>query len=329
MGPESLAQVLSPLNALFSTVDQTDLLIGIDQPDDAAVYQVDEKTAIIATLDFFAPVVDDPWTYGAIAAANAMSDVYAMGGEVVLALNIAGFPEDLEADVVSTIFRGAAEKVLEAGGVIAGGHTVWDEEPKFGLSVLGKVDPHKMFLKSLVKPNDYLYITKPLGTGLILTAARNSTTKVMGQEEAVESMLVLNRHASHLVSKIGASAATDITGFGLLGHLWEMLSSSGCRAVINSASIPLLAGAYEAAKTGVSTGGAARNRKWLEEHLTFASSVSLELQEVCFDPQTSGGLIIAVPEEKVVDFEQICTEDGQDYFLIGSAQKGDPHLQIA
>ena len=174
MGPESLAQVLSPLNALFSTVDQTDLLIGIDQPDDAAVYQVDEKTAIIATLDFFAPVVDDPWTYGAIAAANAMSDVYAMGGEVVLALNIAGFPEDLEADVVSTIFRGAAEKVLEAGGVIAGGHTVWDEEPKFGLSVLGKVDPHKMFLKSLVKPNDYLYITKPLGTGLILTAARNS-----------------------------------------------------------------------------------------------------------------------------------------------------------
>ena len=329
MGPESLAQVLSPLSDLFSTVDQKDILIGINQPDDAAVYQVDDKTAIIATLDFFAPVVDDPWTYGAIAAANAMSDVYAMGGEVILALNIAGFPEDLEPSVVTTILRGAAEKVLEAGGVIAGGHTVWDKEPKFGLSVLGKVDPRKMLLKSLVKPNDYLYITKPLGTGLILTAARNSTTEVMGYEEAIESMLMLNRHASHLVSRIGASAATDITGFGLLGHIWEMISSSRCRAVINSAALPLLVGAREAAKAGVSTGGAARNREWLEEHLTFASSVSPELQEVCFDPQTSGGLIIAVPEEKVVDFEKICTEDSQDYFLIGRAQEGDPHLQIA
>ena len=288
MGPESLAQVLSPLSDLFSTVDQKDLLIGINQPDDAAVYQVDDKTAIIATLDFFAPVVDDPWTYGAIAAANAMSDVYAMGGEVILALNIAGFPEDLEPSVATTILRGAAEKVIEAGGVIAGGHTVWDKEPKFGLSVLGKVDPRKMLLKSLVKPNDYLYITKPLGTGLILTAARNSTTKVMGHEEAIESMLMLNRHASHLVSRIGASAATDITGFGLLGHIWEMISSSRCRAVINSAALPLLVGAREAAKAGVSTGGAARNREWLEEHLTFASSVSPELQEVCFDPQTSG-----------------------------------------
>ena len=151
----------------------------------------------------------------------------------------------------------------------------------------------------------------------------------MGHEEAIESMLMLNRHASHLVSRIGASAATDITGFGLLGHIWEMISSSRCRAVINSAALPLLVGAREAAKAGVSTGGAARNREWLEEHLTFASSVSPELQEVCFDPQTSGGLIIAVPEEKVVDFEKICTEDSQDYFLIGRAQEGDPHLQIA
>ncbi len=324
-----MAQVLSPLNALLTADDHPELLVGIDPADDAAVYQINEETAIVSTLDFFAPVVDDPWTYGAIAAVNAMSDVYAMGGEVILALNIAAFPKNFEPELMSTILKGAAEKVMEVGGLIGGGHTIWDDEPKFGLSVLGIVHPQKMLLKSMVKPNDCLYLTKPLGTGLILTAARDPKSHVPGTDEAIESMLTSNRHASHLALRLGVRAATDVTGFGLLGHIWEMISSSGCKVSIDSSSIPLLSGALEVAGRGISTGGAERNREWLDKHLTFSSDVSAAEKEVYFDPQTSGGLIIAVPEEKSAEFQQICSQDNQNCYLIGHAEEGDPHIQIA
>ena len=198
MGPEALAQVLSPLAGLFNSEHHPNLLVGLGVADDAAVFRINAKTAVVATLDFFAPLVDEPYTYGAIAAANAMSDVYAMGGEVVLALNIVAFPEDMAVEVQSEILRGGGEKVAEGGGVIAGGHTIWDPEPKYGLSVLGLAHPKRLFSKAGLRPGDVLYLTKPLGTGTIVSAARSGRAEKRWLAAAEESMLRLNRHASHL-----------------------------------------------------------------------------------------------------------------------------------
>ncbi len=298
--------------------------------DDAAVYRINAKTAVVATLDFFAPVVDDPYTYGAIAAANAMSDVYAMGGEVVLALNIAAFPEDLPPEIQTAILRGGAEKVREAGAVIAGGHTIWDQEPKYGLSVLGLVHPKRILSKAGLRPGDHLYLTKPLGTGTILSAQRQGKAEAAWVEAATESMLRLNRHASHLAREARLSAATDVTGFGLLGHLWEMASRSGVSVEIESAAVPFLPGALECSRLGVHTGGETRNREWAGPHVSYASNVDPDVAALLFDPQTSGGLLLAASPRKAKVLEAAFERDGVGLWRIGRVGvSSEGHIRVA
>ena len=309
--------MLSPLAGLFDQTKHENVLVGLAVPDDAAVYRINATTGVVATLDFFAPVVDDPYTYGAIAAANAMSDVYAMGGEVVLALNIAAFPEDLPAAVQTAVLRGGAEKVREAGGVTAGGHTIWDAEPKYGLSVLGLVHPKRIFSKAGLKPGDQLYLTKPIGTGTILSAQRQGKADAAWVDHAIASMLHLNRHPSHLGRESGITAATDVTGFGLLGHVWEMASRSGVSVEIKSAAVPLLPGALESAALGVHTGGEGRNRDWAGPHVTFASEVSPDVAALLFDPQTSGGLLLAASARRAKVLEAAFARDGERLWHIG------------
>ena len=320
--------MLSPLQTLFQPEAHPSLLVGLGVSDDAAVYRLNATTAVVATLDFFAPVVDDPYTYGAIAAANAMSDVFAMGGEVVLALNIAAFPEDLAAAAQTEILRGGGEKVAEAGGVIAGGHTIWDAEPKYGLSVLGLVHPKRILSKSGLRPGDVLYLTKPLGTGTILSAAKAHRDGEGWATAAIASMLRLNRHASHLAQKHGLQAATDVTGFGLLGHLREMATRSGVRVLVEAASVPLLAGARESAAMGSHTGGEGRNREWVGASATFAADVDPDVASLLFDPQTSGGLLLACPARRMRAFEASFAADAEPLWRIGAVYEGEPAIEV-
>ena len=294
-GMATLAQVLRPITDTFDPAKFPDLLIGLEGPDDAAVYRLTDDLAIVQTVDFFPPVVDDPYTFGAIAAANAMSDVYAMGGDVLMALNIAAFPQDLDPAILARIFHGGAEKVSEAGGVIAGGHTVYDVEPKYGLAVTGVIHPRRVFAKAGAQPGDALVLTKPLGTGLLLTAARDDRDPADHAAAAIASMLTLNRHASHLAREANAHAMTDVTGFGLLGHAREMASRGGMRFVIESPRVPAFPGAIEYAASGIVTGGANRNREGLADHVEFAAGIDPSTEALLFDPQTSGGLLIALP----------------------------------
>lgn len=318
MGPGTLAQVLRPLTLLT----HPNLLVGLQTSDDAAVFKLRDDLALIQTVDFFPPVVDDPYIYGGIAAANAMSDVYAMGGEVVLALNIAAFPESLPAEVQTAVLRGGAEKVREAGGVIAGGHTVWDEEPKYGLSVLGLVHPKRILSKAGLKPGDQLYLTKPLGTGTILSAQRQGKADPSWVAAATESMLRLNRHASHLAREARLSAATDVTGFGLLGHLWEMASRSGVGVEIDAATVPFLPGALECSKLGVHTGGEIRNREWVAGNVDCGPGVDADVAALLFDPQTSGGLLLAASPRKAKVLEAAFARDGARLWKVGKVSDG-------
>lgn len=320
--------MLSPLAGLWDPANQPDLLVGLGVADDAAVYRINAKTAVVATLDFFAPLVDDPWTYGAIAAANAMSDVYAMGGEVALALNIAAFPQGLPPSTQTEILRGAAAKVAEAGAVIAGGHTIWDEEPKFGLSVLGLVHPRRIFRKDGLRPGDVLYLSKPLGTGVVLSAVKSRRAEPGWLEAAIESMLRLNRHSAHIARAAGVRAATDITGFGLGGHLWEMAERSGVAVDVDLAAVPLLPGARECAAAGIMTGGAGRNREWVGANATFAAGRPGELRDLVFDPQTSGGLLIAVSPRKAAALEAAAAASHHPFWRIGRARAGEAHLNL-
>ena len=321
--------MLSPLTGLFEQGNYPALLVGLGVADDAAVYRINAKTAVVATLDFFAPVVDDPFTYGAIAAANAMSDVYAMGGEVVLALNIAAFPESLPAAVQTEILRGGAMKVAEGGGVVAGGHTIWDNEPKYGLSVLGLVHPRRIFAKGGLRAGDVLYLTKGLGTGTILSAAKARGDGVDGAAgAAIESMLRLNRHASHLAAAAGVRAATDVTGFGLLGHLWEMASRSGVAVEIEAAAIPLIPGAIECSADGFHTGGETRNREWVGDDASVAPGVNPDLAALLFDPQTSGGLLIGCSPRRATAMEAAFARDAEPLWRVGRVRRGEPGIAV-
>lgn len=314
--------MLSPLAGLFDSAGHENVLVGLGVPDDAAVYRINSTTAVVATLDFFAPVVDDPYTYGAIAAANAMSDVYAMGGEVVLALNIAAFPEDLPPAVQTEVLRGGAEKVREAGGVIAGGHTVWDKEPKYGLSVLGIVHPRRMFSKAGLRPGDHLYLTKPIGTGTILSAQLQGKANAAWVHAAAESMQRLNRHAAHLAAAADVRAATDITGFGLLGHLWEMAERSAVALELEAAAIPFLPGALECSRLDVHTGGEFRNRDWAGTNVTWAPGIDPDIAALLFDPQTSGGLLLAASPAKAKKLIAAFERDGEPLWRIGRVRQG-------
>jgi len=329
MGLGTLAQVLRPLQDTFDASDHPDLLIGLDAADDAAVYRVSDDLALIQTLDFFPPVVDDPYTYGAIGAANAMSDVYAMGGEVRFALNIAGFPEDLDPEILAEIFRGGAEKVREAGGVIAGGHTVFDAEPKYGLSVTGMIHPSAVITKGGAQPGDALLLTKAIGTGVLLTAAQQDyEDSDAGLESAITSMLALNRHASHLARAAGVHAMTDVTGFALVGHASEMAMHSGARLVIDANDVPLLTDAHRFAEAGAVTGGGSRNREQLGERVLLPDSLDDALGQLLYDPQTSGGLLIAVPDADAESLRASIEAEAGDCWRIGHVEAGEPGVVV-
>lgn len=298
------------------------LLVGLAAPDDAAVYRLNDKQAVVLTVDFFGPLVDDPYDWGAIAAANAMSDIYAMGGEVLLALNVAAFPETLPTETIGLILRGGADKVAEAGGVIAGGHTIRDDEPKYGLCVLGTITPDRILTKGGAEPGDVLFLTKPLGTGLVATAAMRDEAAPDDLATAVASMKRLNRDASR-ISREAANALTDVTGFSLLGHGCEMARASGCALRIVSPAVPLLPGALDYAGRGVSTGGAERNRGHFAPSVRIDAGVSEAMRGVLWDPQTSGGLLIAAPAEQAAAMQQRFAAAGEPLWAIGEVVEGE------
>lgn len=323
MGPVALAQVLRPLLDKLNYDDYPNLIVGLKSGDDAAVYRINDQLAVIQTVDFFTPIVDDPYTYGAIAAANSMSDVYAMGGEVILALNLAALPEDLPREMMTDIFRGGADKVAEAGGVIAGGHTITDDEPKYGLAVMGFVHPDKVVTKKGARPGDLLLLTKPLGGGIVVTAARADRAEPAHLQEAIEAMLRLNRRASQLMQEVGVNAATDITGFALLGHALEMAQSSRVQLRFVAADIPIFSGALEYARQKLVTGGAGHNRRYTESKVQFGPAVSAEMDEVLHDPQTSGGLLISLPRSRAEQLTALLTANHQPCWLVGEVLEGE------
>ncbi len=293
MGPAALAQVLRPLQAHSIPPG---LLVGLEAADDAAVYQLNEQQAIISTADFFPPVVDDPYAFGGIAAANAMSDVYAMGGEVLLAINLVAWPDDLDTAILSEILSGGAESVARGGAVVAGGHTVTDREPKYGLAVTGSVDPRHILRKGGARPGDLLILSKALGTGVITTAHKREQVAEDDLQAAIASMLRLNREASRVLVAAGAAvhAVTDITGFGLLGHAWEMASQSLTCMRFDYDSLPLLPHARDYAERGCIPGGSGRNADYFAPHTRLAVRLGPADRALLWDPQTSGGLLAAI-----------------------------------
>ena len=307
---------------MFSGTDLPNLLVGLETSDDAAVWRISDELAIVQTLDFFTPIVDDPYTYGAIAAANAMSDVYAMGGEVLLALNIACFPSNLPAEQISAILRGGGEKVREAGGVIAGGHTIDDREPKYGLSVMGTVHPQHIATKAGARPGDSLLLTKPLGVGIITTAAKGDEASAQHLQAAVDSMLRLNRLPAQLVPRFDLRGVTDITGFALLGHAQEMAEKSQVRLHIQSGQVPLLPGALDYAKRWLFPGGSKRNRDYFEPWVSVSPGVPEELLMLLYTPETSGGLLMCVPADRLGSVESHLQAAGQAYWCIGKVEIG-------
>jgi len=297
-----------------------DLLVGLDPADDAAVYRLDERTALVFTVDFFPPVVDDARTFGRIAAANALNDVFAMGGRPLLALSVTAFPEELPVSVLGDVLAGAAEATREAGAILAGGHTIRDDEPKYGLAVVGTVHPDGIWRKSGAQPGDAVLLTKPLGTGLILQAARDGRAPDGSLEAAVAAMCELDRDAADALRSFAPHAVTDVTGFGLLGHAHETALRSGVRIVLDAGALPALPGAVELATAGVRTGGDRRNREYAAAHVT--SAAPAELEALAYDPQTSGGLLVTLPAEKRAVLEAAFASSDLPLHAIGRVEAG-------
>jgi selenide, water dikinase len=297
-------------------------LVGLREPDDAAVWRLDEERALVVTTDFFTPVVDDAYDYGAIAAANSLSDVYAMGGQPFLALNVAALPDDLPAEISREIIRGGAEKAREAGVVIAGGHTVKDKEPKYGLVAIGFVDPRKMLSKGGLKVGDALILTKPLGFGVTTTALKQQKADDQDVQEAVTWMKRLNKVASQLAIELNLRGGTDITGYSLLGHGMEMAEASGVALQFDFATIPFISGARTYAEQGIFPGGAFDNKKYFEEKVGFVDVIDEPNQMLLFDPQTSGGLLLGVPADRVDSFLARARELDQPAWKVGEVQAG-------
>jgi selenide,water dikinase len=343
LGADLLAEALAGLGAADAPPE---LVAGLDPPDDAAGYVVAPDLAIIGTLDFFPPLVDDPATFGSIAAANACSDVFAMGGRVLFALSIAAFPEDFPTDALRAVLDGAAATVREAGGLLAGGHTIRDPEPKYGLAVIGAAHPDRLLRKGGAQPGDVLVLTKPLGTGLLVSGRRGGRTTDAWLAAAIVSMRCLNRVASEVLVRHGIRGATDVTGFGLLGHAAEMVRASGSRFVVELASLPTLDGALEIAAAGVETAGAGHNRRSVAPLLEPATAAGGEsrtgidatdgadtmrraLEAVAYDPQTSGGLLAAVAPGSIdavlADLRAACVEPA----VVGRVEASDrPTIEL-
>jgi selenide, water dikinase len=313
---------LRPVQDLFDAANYPNLLVGLDGPDDAAVWQLDEKRALVVTTDFFTPVVDDGYDYGSIAAANSLSDVYAMGGTPFLALNIAALPPDLPNEISSAILRGGAEKTKEAGVVIAGGHTIQDKEPKYGLVVLGFADKDKMLTKAGLHPGDALVLTKPLGFGCTTTALKQEKADETDVLEVVNWMKRLNQTAGLLAVEFGLSAGTDVTGFSLLGHAMEMADASDVAIYLDYAQIPFVSGARKYAEMFTFPGGASDNRLHFGPRVEFTASIDEAAQMLLFDPQTSGGLLLGVPQEKLDSFQKRARELEQPVWVIGEVGTG-------
>ena len=270
--------------------------MGTETGDDAGVYRLSDDLGLVLTVDFFPPVVDDPFTFGEVAAANSLSDVYAMGGKPLLALNLAGFPTDLPKEILIAILKGGYAKAQEAGCLIVGGHTIDDQEPKYGLAVIGTVTPGAQVTNAAAKPGDRLVLTKPIGTGIITTASKQGTVKTKVLEGAVVAMSTLNKAASEAMLKVRVHACTDVTGFGLMGHLAGMVKASGVGARINLASVPVLAGAWDLVEEGIAPVGTHRNLSSVDRLARWHPNISSEARLLLCDAQTSGGLLISVAE---------------------------------
>jgi selenide,water dikinase len=331
MAPGDLQEVLAVLKPAQADAPR-DLLVGLGRADDAAVYRLRPDLAVVGTVDFFPPVVDDAHDWGAIAAANAMSDVYAMGGEVLFALAVAGFPRDFPKPIIAEVFRGGAEKLAEVGGVVAGGHTVVDAEPKYGLCVTGRVHPDRIFIKGGLVPGQRVFLSKPLGTGVITTAAKAGAASAAAIAAAVASMLRLNRVAAQVAAAVGVTGATDITGFGFAGHATEMIEASGAGLAVTASRLPLLAEALDLGGAGKWSGGMNRNRRHVEAHLAsrleIAPDVSPTLASLLFEAETSGGLLFGVPPDRGDAVVPAFAERGEPCWEIGEVV-ADPVLRIA
>jgi selenide, water dikinase len=314
--------VLRPLQGIFNPKDYPNLLVGLGEPDDAAVWKLDGERALVVTTDFFTPVVDDAYDYGAIAAANALSDVYAMGGKPFLALNIAAIPPDLPSEVTSNILRGGADIAHQAGVVIAGGHTVQDKEPKYGMVVLGFVHPQHMLTKNGLQVGDSLVLSKPLGFGTTTTALKREQANPVDVAEAVGWMKKLNKAAAELAVEFDLRGGTDVTGFSLLGHAYEMAETSGVRARFNYNKIPFTSGARTYAEQFIFPGGAYDNRLYFGSNVHFDSSLDEPSQLLLFDPQTSGGLLLAVPPAKLEKFLARAEQLEQPLWVVGEVIPG-------
>jgi selenide,water dikinase len=312
---------LEELLTAFAPPQAHDLLVGLAPSDDAVVYRLDDERALVFTLDFFPPIVDDPADYGAIAATNALGDVFAMGGTPLVALSVAAFPEELPIETVSAILAGAADQVREAGGVLAGGHTLRDEEPTYGLAVVGTIHPDRVWRKSGARPGDVLLLTKPLGTGLVVHGWNRGLVESSALSDAVRWMKTLTREAAALLAPLEPSAVTDVTGFGLVGHAIEVAERSGVRLVLDAERLPALAGAVDVAGQGERTGGDSRNRAFVGERFRF-DGVSEEVVALAFDPQTAGGLLVSMPATRAGALEAAFS--ASDVFLrhIGEVEQG-------
>lgn len=328
MGPLALAQVLRPLAELFPAAEHPEVLVGLQGADDAAVYRLDAERALVVTTDFFPPVVDDPYSFGAIAAANAMSDVFAMGGQVLLALNLLAVPADLAPEICAEILRGGAETVRSAGAVIAGGHSVIDPEPKYGLAVVGMVHPDAILRKGALRPGDRLLLTKPLGTGLVTTALKRGQAREEDVEAAVASMAALNQAAGLAAARLGLAAGTDITGFGLVGHALEMAGQAAVDLVLDLAALPLLPGAWDYARLGAVPGGTARNREAYRDRVDGLDEVDPLWEALLFDPQTSGGLLLAVEPTKLEGVTAALRAADTMPVCVGRVATGSGRLQL-
>lgn len=320
--------MLRPLQGLFNPADYPDLLVGLGEPDDAAIWKLDEERALVVTTDFFTPVVDDPYDYGAIAAANALSDIYAMGGTPFLALNIAALPPDLPVEINAEILRGGAEIARQAGVVIAGGHSVQDKEPKYGLIVLGFVHPQKIISKAGARPGDRLVLSKPLGFGTVTTALKRNLVDSSDLVEAVNWMKRLNKTASQLAVASGVRCGTDVTGFSLLGHAWEIAEASRVRLKFDFSGIPFVPGAQHYAQEWVFPGGSADNRLYYSKHVQFSAGIDEASQMLLFDAQTSGGLLLCVPEKRLPEMLAQAQHLTQSLWVIGVVEMGEPGIEV-
>jgi len=322
LSAEALAQVLRPVKGVFDGLSFPDLLVGLDDPDDAAVWRLDDDRALVVTTDFFTPVVDDPYDYGAVAAANSLSDVYAMGGKPFLALNILGLPPAMAEDVGGRILLGGAEVAKQAGVALAGGHTIQDEEPKYGLIVLGFVDPDKIITKSGARPGDRLLLTKPLGAGVTTSALKKQAADPADVAEVVGWMKRLNDKAARLAVAHGVHGGTDVTGFSLLGHGAEIAAASGVRLQFDYGRIPILEGAKRYAREWHFPGGASDNRLYFQGQVTVEGKLEEWELMLLFDPQTSGGLLLSVPEARAAALLAEAEKDGFPIWEVGRVVEG-------